>query len=172
MTQHHDAIIEILNKHDNAIDDAAAEIYSGPKKIAIYAIELALEHIKAKARALRRREIRRDIGLQSVNDDSGKRHTGYGLTDARKRKLLANTQKLFGNDGWLIGNINVQEYTREALLDEAARERRLSGGHIVNAQIYETLAEPMAPGQLVREHWTAKEIAKIRKTIGGDEARV
>ena len=168
----HDYVINMLQKHDNDIHTAAVDIYGGPKKIAIYVIEIALEYLKSRERALHRREIRRQIGLAKATEE--RRHTGFGLSSPAKKKLLANTQKLFGHDGWMIGAINVQDFTREGLLDEAARERRKSGGHIINAQIYETLAEPMQPGQLVREHWTLREVAKIKKSVVDErsEARV
>jgi hypothetical protein len=157
---------KILSKFDGDVAAAAEEIYQGSRAVATYVLIVGLEHMKARARSLRRREIRRDIGLQPVTSED-KANTSFGLPKKAKEKLLANTKKLFGSDGWMIGDIDIQNYTREALLQEAERERRLSRGHIVNAQIYETLAEPMKPGQTVSQYWTKEAIKKVEKKIKG-----
>jgi nucleoside diphosphate kinase len=152
----------VLSDHGGDLGDAAAEIYAGSKALAIYAIELALNHLKARTRATRRREIRRVVQPQFK---PGRVTGSFVLTDAAKRRLVKETQTLFSKDGWNIGEINIGDFTREDLLEHAAKERKSAKGHIRNAQFYEALAEPMAAGQKVSAYWKPDKALKVREDI-------
>lgn len=78
---------------------------------------------------------------------------------------MKETQTLFSKDGWNIGEINIGDFTREDLLEHAAKERKSAKGHIRNAQFYEALAEPMAAGQKVSAYWKPDKALKVREDI-------
>ncbi len=158
-------IQQILDSVDGDLDLASENIYEGPKPVAIYVIQVGLDHLKAKRRAIRRRELKREIQPEFR---PGRTTGSVEFTPKFKRRLLENTQKLFGKDGWDIGDINLGNFTKEGLLLQAASERRSATGMIRNAQFYETLAEPLQPGQLVRDHWTPEDATKLKKKIWKD----
>jgi hypothetical protein len=168
MSTHREKLLQTLDAVDGDIRLAADIVYDGPKTLAIYAIKSALEHLKARKRATRRREIRSTAQLRV---QAGRTTGSIVLTPKSKRKLLEMTQVLFGEDGWQIGEINLGNFTKEGLLQEAAKERRSAKGHVRNAMFYEALAEPMEAGQMVKDYWEPKTATKIKKEIWKDTER-
>ena|SRR5271166_5888394 len=156
-----DEVLKVLSQHEN-IADAAEEIYGGPKVIAIYAIQIGLERLKAKKRRERRRELKTEIRPQFT---AGKTTGSIVLTKASKERLLKQTQQLFGDDGWKIGDLNLGEFTKEQLFAQATAERSAAKGSIRNAQFYEALAEPLQPGQKARDYWKSETAHKIKLGI-------
>jgi hypothetical protein len=153
---------KILDQVDGDIDLAAENVYASPKALIIYVITIGLEHIKAKRRANRRRELRREVEPEFR---PGRTSGSVEFTPQFKKKLLEKTQKLFGKDGWDIGEINLGSFTKEGLISMADSERKSAKGHIQNAQFYETLAEPLKPGQMVKDFWKPEAASKIKKEI-------
>jgi hypothetical protein len=141
---------------------AALAVYNGPKTLALYVLAVGLEHLKARKRATNRREIRREIKPEFKR---GKTYGSVEFTPRSKKLLFESTQRLFGKDGWNIGDLNLGGFTREGLLELAARERASAKGHIRNAQFYEALADPMKPGQLVKEYWKPEKANEIKNKI-------
>ncbi len=135
------------------------------KNLIRWLVETALIHVKAQARAQRRRQFRREIepGYQVMFNGSKR----LELTESAKERLKAATKKLFGRDGWQIGDVNIGDFTKEALIEEADRERRLARGHTRNAEFYEALAAPMEPGQYVRDYWTPERVVDLRNSRKG-----
>jgi len=153
---------KILDSVDNDIELAAEKIHGGKKDILLYVISVGLDHIKAKRRANRRRELRREVQPQFR---TGKTAGSIELTPKAKERLFNSTKELFGNDGWKIGDISLGDFTKEDLLLQAAAERKSAKGHILNADFYEALAEPMKDGQRVRQYWKPEDAAKIKGKI-------
>ena len=165
----HDQVLSIIDKHDGNIEEAAAEVITN-KKLTMYCLVIALEHIKARRRAVRRRELRREIKPQFRK---GKTTGSIVFTEGAKKRLASITKKLFSDDGWQIGEQYLRDFTRDDLLFEAARERKTSNGHVLNAMFYEALAEPMSDTQAVHEVWTAEAALKLREDLRkGFEDRV
>lgn len=157
----------ILDSVDQNTDKATSIILARScyRHLIKWLVETALIHIKAQTRAQRRRQLRREIepGYQ-VMFNGGRR---LELTESAKERLKAATKKLFGRDGWQIGDVNIGDFTKEALIEEAERERRLARGHTRNAEFYEALAAPMKPGQYVREYWTPERVVNLRNSRKG-----
>src|SRR6476659_4535909 len=104
-------VFKILDRVDNDINLAVEETLSAGRKIIAYVLWIGLDSIKAKRRALRRRELKREFDPEYV---MGKNGRNFSL--ATKKKLLKITKVLFGEDGWQIGDINVGDFTKENLL--------------------------------------------------------
>ncbi len=144
------------------IQIAAEAIYKGPKPLAVYAISVGLDKIKSRRRAANRREIRREVKPEFK---AGKTFGSVVLTPQSKKRLTDGAQRLFGKDGWDIGDLNIGYFTREDLLAQASKERASAKGHVRNARFYEALAEPMKPGQLVKDYWKPETATKVKEEI-------
>ncbi len=155
-------IHKILDRVDGDIKLAAEIIYSGTKSLALYVIAIGLDHLKAKKRAARRRQLRRAV---QPRYRAGKTTGSLELTTQSKKRLFRMTEDLFGDDGWKIGNISLGNFTKEELLAEAAAERSSAKGHIQTAEFYEALAAPLKSGQSVGSHWNPKAAKEIRERI-------
>ena len=155
-------ILKLLDRVDGDVKIAAESILDGPKKIALYVLEIGLLHLKAKKRATRRRSLRSEA---KPRFKTGRTTGNIELTKQAKVRLFKMTQELFGDDGWQIGALNLGSFTKEALLAEAASERKSAKGHIQNALFYEALAEPLQPGQLVKDYWKPETATKIKGDI-------
>ena len=147
---------------DGDIFVAAEAIYKGAKPLAIYVITVGLDKLKARRRATNRREIRREVKPEFKQ---GKTYGSVVLTPQAKKRLSDSAQRLFGKDGWDIGDLNIGYFTREDLLAQASKERASAKGHIRNARFYEALAEPMKPGQIVKDYWKPEAASKIKTDI-------
>jgi len=156
---------EALDRVDGDLELAAEGIYDGPKKLAIEVITIGLNTIKARRRAANRRALRHEIQPQYR---PGKRAGSFVMTSQSRRRLMEHTQQLFGPNGWKIGDIRLGEFTKEGLIDQAIKERQSAKGHIQNALFYETLAEPLQPGQRVREYWKDDDATKVKNKIWRD----
>lgn len=156
----------ILDRVGGDIDLAAEEIYSGSKPLAIYLIILGLNKLRSRQRQQRRTELRREIRPQYVRGSA----TG-SIQFSRKTKirLFKQAEELLGENGWNLGEVGfLVNLTKEALLDQAWRERQSAKGHLRNAQWYEALAEPLQPGQIVRDYWNAEAAIKLKQDIWAD----
>ena len=102
---------EILDSVDQNTEEATSIIMKRErhKHLIRWLVETALVHIKAQARAQRRRQLRREIepGYQVMFKGSNR----LELTESAKERLKAATKKLFGRDGWQIGNVQTARYT-------------------------------------------------------------
>lgn len=156
MPNYKEAAQAAIENADGDIGAAASAIYNGSKPLALYVISVGLEHLKARRRATRRRELRAVVQPQFV---PGKTVGSIVLTPQAKKRIEANTRDLFGKDGWNIGDINIGSLTKEDLLAQALKERGSAKGHLRNAKFYEALAEPMEPGQIVKDYW--KQPSKV-----------
>jgi hypothetical protein len=154
----------IYKEADGDTNKAADAIYAGPKRLAWYVISLGLVAIARKKRANRRRELRALIRPEFVKAPGGP--TGsVVMTEKSKQNLLDYAKELYGDDGWIIGNLNIGDMTKEELIAQAASERKSAAGSIRNANMYEAMAEPMLPGQKVRSHWTKKAFNALRDSL-------
>lgn len=150
---------------DNAdIADAVTAIYSGPKRLAMYVIATGLDAIKAKRRRTNRRAIKREIGIGPRDFKRGVVTGSIVLTEAAKKRVRQHTERLFGPDGWMIGDLNIGDFTRDMLLSQAERERASAKGSLVNANIYVALAEPMKGNQTVRDVWKPERFMAIKSS--------
>jgi hypothetical protein len=164
-----DDVLKTLEDCSGVILDATERVYSGPKKIATYVISIGLECIKSKKRRERRQELKKELKPVLVK---GKVTGSVIFSKASKTRLLKATQELFGDDGWMIGEINLGDFTKEQLLLQAAKERDSAKGSLRNAQFYEALAEPLQAGQFARDYWKSETAHKIKQEIWKDtEAR-
>lgn len=152
----------ILDSVDGDTSLAAEKVYEGSRQTALYVITVGLEQMKARHRAGRRRELRREV---KPRFKSGKTTGSIELTPQCKKRLFVMTNELFGDDGWKIGEISLGNFTKETLLDQASKERQSASGHVRNAQFYEALAAPLQPGQLVREFWQPETATKLKQEI-------
>lgn len=162
-----DEALKTIEAAGGVIADAAALVYRGPKMVAMYVLMVGLETIKSKKRRERRRELKREIQPVLVKG----RVTGSVrpvFTPAAKARLLRATQELFGDDGWMIGDLNLGDFTKEQLVAQAVKERESAKGSIRNANFYEALAEPLQPGQLARDYWKSETAHKIKERIWKD----
>lgn len=157
-----DEVLKVLDDAGNVVADAAAEILSGPKKIALYVIQIGLETIKSKRRRDRRRELRSEVRPQFK---AGPVTGSIVLTKQAKERVIKNTRELFGADGWMIGDINIGAMTKEQLLAQAHSELASAKGSIRNAQFYEALADPLQPGQRADSYWKPETATKIKRGI-------
>ena len=170
MTTYRDELIYALKETDNEIVAASESILRGPPKIALYAIQLGLEAVKTKQRRRRRQELRTAVQPQFKR---GITRGSFAFTAPAKKRFFSLTQELFGEDGWMIGDLNLGDLTKEQLIAQAVSERRSAEGSIRNAQFYEALAEPLKPGQLARDYWKAGAARRVRDKLGKDpEKRV
>ncbi len=161
---YHDEAWQAIKDANNDLTEAAAVIFAGPRKLALYVLLIGLQSIARKKRAARRSELRAEVKPEFKRSSSGV--TGsVVLTERAKKRLFEHTQKLFGDDGWNIGNLNLGDMTREGLLVQADVERKSAVGSIRNADFYEALAEPLKPGQSVRDYWTPKKAGAVRDKI-------
>lgn len=165
MASYREEVLEVLDSVEGDLQAATELIYDGPGKVARYVIQLGLESVQAKRRRMRRREFKAEIKPQFT---PGRTTGRVVLTKASKERLLRNTQELFGDDGWMIGNLNLGEFSKEQLLAQASAERASAKGSIRNAQFYEALAEPLQPGQLVRDYWQSKDARGVKDKIWRD----
>lgn len=153
-------IHKILDAAEGDLASAASEVLVGSRYVSLYVIRIGLENIQSRRRRQRRRELTQEIQPQYQPARSG--ITGrVELTPAAKKRIAARARDLFGPDGWNIGGLNLGEFTKEQLIAQAASERRSAKGSLRNAEFYEALAEPLKPGQLVKDHW--KEPSAMHK---------
>jgi len=162
MQTYRDEVLRILREVDNNTLEAAERIFVGPQKICIYVLQCGLETFKAQHRRKRRQELRTEIQPQFK---AGRVTGSVELTKAAKERLIRHTKDLFGDDGWMIGEINLGNFTKEQLLAQAVSERNSAKGSIRNAQFYESLADPLQAGQMVKEYWKSGDARKLRKEI-------
>lgn len=148
-----------------SLRDAAETILMGPRDLAIYTIIIGLEHLKAVARRERRRSLRREIRPEFR---AGRTTGSVVFTDRAKKRIVEHSQKLF--DAWQINaTISLGNATREELLRMARAERSSAKGHIRTAMFYEALAQPMKPGQRMRDYWETKsDVVKVKNRIWRD----
>ena len=123
------------------LKEAADIILDGKRKIALYVLQIGLEHIKAAKRRERRRQLRQEVKPQF---QAGPVTGSYVLTKSAKKRLLRSTQELFGDDGWMIGELNLGDFTKEKLIAQAVAEEGQAKGSLLNAQFYRALAEPLS----------------------------
>ena len=158
-------VYEILDEVKNDFEKAAGKVYNEPKDVVLYVLQIGVEHLAARRRATNRRNLRSAV----VNPKFVTKHKGAAsyvkLSKKSEINLLKATQTLF--DDWKIdAHISLGNATREELLEKASAERASAKGHLRNAEFYERLAEPMQPGQRVRDYWTSpKTVELIRKEI-------
>jgi len=157
-------VLRVIDESDN-LAEAAITIYKGPKAIAVYAIQLGLETVKSKRRRVRRRELRAEVRPQFK---AGRTTGSVVLTAAAKDRLVRNTRDLFGDDGWMIGDLNLGNMTKEQLVAQAEQEKSSAKGSLRNAQFYAALAEPLAPGQRARDYWKPADARRIKSGVWRD----
>jgi len=161
---HHDEVLGIIKDAEGDLS-AAAEVVYKTRTLAIYAILIGLQTLMRKKRATRRRELRSEVQPQFK---PGRVTGSVVLTEPAKKRLLSITQRLFGDDGWMIGEINLGVMTKEGLLAQAQSERASAHGSLRNAEFYEALAAPLQPGQLVKVYWRPEEASEVRGKIWKD----
>ena len=159
-----DEVLKVIDEADD-VASAAVTIYNGPETISMYVIHIGLETIKAQKRRSRRRELRTEVSPQYVR---GRTTGSVVLSKESKKRLLRHTQELFGDEGWMIGELNLGSMTKEGLLSQAASERASAHGSLRNAQFYEALAEPLQPGQMAKDYWKSETAHKIKRGIWKD----
>ena len=153
-------IIESSTGHANA----AATIIRRGGELLEFVVLIGVDNLAAKNRATKRRSLRVKVKPGFVKAP----RAAYGRVTMSKRskaRLVAATEQLF--TGWSINaTITLGGATKEDLLVQAAAERASAKGHIRNAVFYETLAEPLAPGQRVAEYWKdLKTVTLIRDEL-------
>lgn len=155
-------VYEVLDEHDNIVE-ASTAIYKGSKAVCLYVIQLGLEHVTSRRRAIKRRELRAVIKPEFIAAPSGV--TGRViLTKRAQTRIVENARELFA--GWMINaTISLGAATREDLLVQAENERSSAKGHIRNAELYEALADPLKPGQRADAYWTPKAVQKVKDKI-------
>lgn len=143
-----DDVLKILEKKD--FDDAAVAIYNGSQNLAMYVILLGLNTLKAKHRRERRRELVAEIQPEYQSAKAGGQPT---FTIAARNRFVKIARDLYGPDGYMIGNVNIGNMTKEQLLAQAENEKQSARGSLRNAKIYEAIADPLKPGQKTKEYW-------------------
>src|SRR6266567_475040 len=159
-----DDVLEIASENNNDLPTTATAIYR-IRTLAMYVILIGLQTLMRKKRATRRRELRTEIKPQFK---PGKVTGSVVLTEPAKKRLLAVTQRLFGDDGWMIGDLNLGHMTKEGLEAQAQNERMSASGSLRNAEFYEALAVPLQSGQMVQEYWKPETAGKLRARIWKD----
>jgi hypothetical protein len=153
-----DETLKIIDEADD-LDGASATILSGPKSLALYCIQLGLEHLTNRRRAVKRRELRAVVQPEftQVKGITGR----VVLTKQAQKRIVANARELF--DGWMINaQISLGDATKEDLLMQAVAEENSATGHTNNARLYRALAEPLKEGQRAADYWTPKQVQKLR----------
>ncbi len=156
-----DEVQEIIEKTDT-IKEAADVIINGKRSLVVFVVMLGLEHFSAKKRRERRRQLRTEVKPQF---QAGPVTGSVVLTKSAKKRLLKSTRELFGDDGWMIGELNLGDFTKEQLIAQAVQEEAQAKGSIRNAQFYRALAEPLQPGQVARDYWKSETAHKIKQGI-------
>src|SRR5262249_34183590 len=145
---------------------AAAEfVYGSRKSLAIYVLVIGLETIKASIRREHRRELKATIKPQF---QSGPVSGSIVFTKKTKQRIARHAARLFGPEGWAIGDVLLSDFTKEQMIERAEKERRSAKGNLQNAQFYEALAEPLQPGQLVGAYWNPETAGRLREKIWTD----
>jgi hypothetical protein len=160
-------VLKILDASDD-VQDAANTIYQGPKSLAIYTITVGLDKLKSSRRRTRRKELRDEVKPQFKQ---GPTVGSVVLTESAKRRLAANARDLFGPDGWMIGDLNLGNFTKEQLLSQAENERKSAKGSLRNASFYEALAEPLVPGQQAKDYWKLADAQRVKASVWKDTER-
>lgn len=147
MRSYNERILEILANHNK---EETIEFLKDEPELLLYVINVGLDKILATARRNHRRAIKFTIAPEYTVEARAVRFS----PDTIKRVHAHSVQFL---RDWYIGGIALGDLTKEELLAEAEREKRSGTGHLVNARIYEILAEPLHPGQKMRDHWSEDE---------------
>jgi hypothetical protein len=155
-------VLKTIEGADGDLAEAALAIYNGPKKIALYVIEVGLGRFKAKQRRSNRRAIKREIRPQFK---AGRVTGSIVLTKQAKERVVRSTERLFGPDGWMIGDLNIGQFNAEMLLTQAEREEASAKGSVINARLYRAFAAELKPGETVQQHFTAADFARIRRRV-------
>jgi hypothetical protein len=159
MTYQDDAWAAIKDA-DNDLKKAVLSIqYDGSKPLVGYVILMGLQTIARRKRANRRRELRFNLQPEFVHRGANGSVT---LTAKAKQRLLSHAKELYGDDGWVIGSVNISNFTKEQLLAQSEAERKSAEGSLRNADFYAALAHPMQPGQTVKEYWTPEKAKRLR----------
>ncbi len=130
-----------------------------------YVMQIGVESIASKRRAFDRRELRHEV----INPDFVNKVRRKRPPMSRKEadKLATATLNVFQK--WRIGEIALGDATKQKLLAEANAERHAGNGHMLNAEFYEILAEPMNDSETVAQHWkSAKTVDLIREDLWKD----
>jgi hypothetical protein len=140
------AVTELIEDHGRI--DAAHYILQN-KELALYVIDVGINKILAQER----RQIRREIKSRIIPQDD-LRHVSSGgirFSASTVKRVHANHQQFLQE--WYIGGLSLGNLTKEELLAEAVKEKKAGYGHYINAGIYEILADPLKPGQRMRDYW-------------------
>jgi hypothetical protein len=157
-----DDVHRVLDECEKNIGDAADIIYNSERMICIYVIKIGLESIQSKRRRENRRAIKQELRPTYVK---GRTTGSFQFSKKTKMRLAAIQDRVFGPDGWMIGNMNVGDLSKASLLAVADREELQAKGSVQNVRIYRALAEPMTDKQTVREAWSKKEFHRLAQEI-------
>lgn len=159
-----DGLHELLDRLDNNTEQAALEVYEGSKETCLYVLQLGLEHVTARRRATKRRELRSIVQPEFIGAPSSV--TGrVPLTKKAQQRIVDHGREFFA--GWMINaTINMGDATKHDLLLQAESERNSAKGKLNNAGLYEALAAPLVEGQRVREYWNPEQVIKLGKDFG------
>lgn len=151
---------DILDLADRYGDKAPTHIYTN-RDLALHAIHVGIETIKSRARRRARREIKHDIKPEFVSSPSSPYAVRF--TKDTLKRIAARGKQLM--EDWVIGGLVLGDLTREELLRESEREQIAGAGHILNANIYAALAEPLDEGQKMRAYWTYEKAGALYEKL-------
>lgn len=159
-----DQILEIIEASEDK-DDAINNILVGDRSILRYCVVIAIDHLGARHRAVKRRELRRVIQPQYVPVTGPKAVTGrVAFSKKTVKAIQENKDRLFSE--WKINaTTSLGEATKEQLLAQIVAEHASAKGHIRASQFYEALVEPMQDGQTVADCWDSKDVQKLKDRI-------
>lgn len=156
-------ILEIIAEYPTSTEKAAQAVYRAPKPVVMYAIEVAIEHLKGKQRAAMRRSLTKIIEPEF---EKGERRW-LVFTPQAQRRFLENAQTLF--DTWMInGTTYLGDATKEDLQAVIRSIEASEAGQQRRVRLYRAIEEPLKPGGRVREYWKPAVIRKMIRAI--DEA--
>jgi hypothetical protein len=171
MVEYGDEIEALLLKYVNNYVGRDAAVYAKHKDLALYFIRQGFSVYEAQQRRIVRNDIKKNIlkpefqrEIKMKSSTSTSPAVKVNVSEKTATKAMGYAAEMFTN--WKIGKLEIGDATKARLVIEANNERSRAGGHVINAIIYEKLAEPMNNVETVSEHWkTRKAVELIRGEI-------
>ena len=160
MSAERDECLEYLDDHNDDAAAAARDIVdNGTYEVRLYITIVGLMRLQAEQRRKNRRLLALRVRPQFIANPGAPPARIPPLSRGNERRLRQQAREFFAD--WKIGTMSMAEMTKENLLEEAAKERRKSDVHLFDALLYEEMAAPMQPGQLVPDFWVSPEAVRL-----------
>lgn len=152
--------IKFIKDAESPAEAAKSLLRDGPRSLVLYVLAIGINKLLAQDRHNTRQELKREIQPQFVQ---GPTTGSVRLSKATVARQIKIADRLFNE--YKIGILSIANMTREELIEQAKKELSAARGSIVNYKLYNAWAEPMQPGQRVRDYWRPAEFENVRTRI-------